>query len=205
MFKNNNQNTVPWYGHGYNPSSPYSEPPCADPQYTDQGSGYYDLPCPDPPCPGQGLAYDNPPCPKPWPCETIPAPCEPMPWPCGPGPVPCRICPTGATGPAGASGSAGPMGPAGPAGATGPSGPMGPAGTAAAATFDPSQAAHYQKGQIIIGPDGKAYVVQIDSPTGTPGSSSSYTLLAGETGPAGPAGAAAACIFAQLCSQVTSG
>ncbi len=67
----------------------------------------------------------------------------------------------------------------------GPTGPTGPAGKSAATTYDPNQTSTYTPGQIVIGPDEKPYVVNTSNPTGTPGSSSSYSLLTGATGPTG--------------------
>jgi hypothetical protein len=93
----------------------------------------------------------------------------------------------------------GPTGPTGAAGATGAgiTGPTGPTGAAVATTFNPNNTSTYQPGQIIMGPDGKPYVVTQPNPTGTPGQpgSTGYTSLAGTTGPTGPTGAAVATTF----------
>ncbi|HCC34734.1 MAG TPA: hypothetical protein DEQ02_03535, partial [Ruminococcaceae bacterium] len=49
----------------------------------------------------------------------------------------------------------------------------------AAQNFDPAKAAGYTQGQIIVGPDGKIYIVGKNNPQGTPGSSPDYTPIAG--------------------------
>lgn len=60
------------------------------------------------------------------------------------------------------------------------SGGAGATGVSAAPAFDPAQTTTYQPGLIIIGPDGQVSTANL---TGTPGNSSSYTLLAGAIGP----------------------
>jgi hypothetical protein len=71
-------------------------------------------------------------------------------------------------------------------GPTGPVGPTGPPGKAATTIYDPTQSATYQKGQVVIGPDGTGYVAQKDNPLGTPAISLDYKVLGGATGPTGP-------------------
>ncbi len=71
----------------------------------------------------------------------------------------------------------------GPTGATGATGPMGPTGPSSslsggAPAFDSSKASSYQAGQIIIGSDGKIYVVNKNNPSGSPGGSNDYTSIA---------------------------
>ncbi|MCY7658213.1 collagen-like protein, partial [Bacillus safensis] len=85
---------------------------------------------------------------------------------------------------------AGPRGPAGPAGPPGPTGPTGPAGgLTGALPFDPSQSQDYDAGQVVTF-NGSTYIANVDAPSGIPGLSPDYTLLAasGETGPTGPTG-----------------
>ncbi|MGN7018975.1 hypothetical protein ACTHRB_05105, partial [Bacillus safensis] len=85
---------------------------------------------------------------------------------------------------------AGPRGPAGPAGPPGPTGPTGPAGgLTGALPFDPSQLQDYDAGQVVTF-NGSTYIANVDDPSGIPGLSPDYTLLAasGETGPTGPTG-----------------
>ncbi|MDR1736284.1 MAG: hypothetical protein LBR85_05375, partial [Oscillospiraceae bacterium] len=81
-----------------------------------------------------------------------------------------------------------------------PTGPTGPTGAAVATAYDPSKTSTYQPGQIIMGSDGKPYVVTQLNPTGTPGQpgSTGYAPLtgtAGATGPTGPTGAAASVTY----------
>nr|WP_306220711.1 exosporium glycoprotein BclB-related protein [Cohnella sp. WQ 127256] len=110
---------------------------------------------------------------------------------------------TGATGPQGPAGPAGATGAMGATGATGPQGPAGQAGPAGATgvgldglvAFNPAQSPSYLVYQVVTY-DGSTYIVNTVPPTGTPDSSSDYTLLAskgatgatGATGPQGPAG-----------------
>ncbi|MCY7494939.1 collagen-like protein, partial [Bacillus safensis] len=85
---------------------------------------------------------------------------------------------------------AGPRGPAGPAGPPGPTGPTGPAGgLTGALPFNPSQSQDYDAGQVVTF-DGSTYIANVDAPSGIPGLSPDYTLLAasGETGPTGATG-----------------
>ncbi len=70
-------------------------------------------------------------------------------------------------------------------------GHTGPMGTATAPTFNPSQTASYQPGQMVIGPDGNIYTVSKANPSGAPGSSPDYKPLTGAPGPTGPTGIAA--------------
>ncbi len=72
---------------------------------------------------------------------------------------------------------------------------MGPAGSSSSASYNPSQAANYQPGQVVIGLDGSAYMVVRGNPAGAPGSSADYKPLTGATGPTGPTGASAAAAF----------
>ncbi|AEK89288.1 MULTISPECIES: BclA C-terminal domain-containing protein [Bacillus] len=79
--------------------------------------------------------------------------------------------------------AAGPTGPTGPTGATG-------AGLTGLTAFDPAAAPFYTAGQVVLY-EGASYVVNIDNPSGIPGISPDYTLLAaaGPTGPTGVTGA----------------
>ncbi|PZT56284.1 collagen-like repeat preface domain-containing protein, partial [Paenibacillus silvae] len=72
---------------------------------------------------------------------------------------------------------------AGPTGATG-------VGLTGIVTFDPAQAPTYPAGQIVTY-NGSTYITSVSSPTGTPGTSADYTLLAGAgtTGATGATGA----------------
>ncbi|GAA0129959.1 BclA C-terminal domain-containing protein [Bacillus velezensis] len=102
--------------------------------------------------------------------------------------IPTLAGPTGATGPTGAIG---------PAGATGPTGPIGPTGVTGAGlqgivAFNPLTAPTYTTGQVVLY-NGSSYVANVNSPSGTPGVSADYTLLAaagstGATGSTGPTG-----------------
>nr|WP_276590820.1 collagen-like protein [Bacillus velezensis] len=104
--------------------------------------------------------------------------------------------PTGAIGPAGATGPTGSIGPTGPTGAIGPTGVTG-AGLQGIVAFNPLIAPTYSTGQVVLY-NGSSYVVNVNSPAGTPGASADYTLLAaagstgvtGDTGPTGITGAA---------------
>ncbi|MFP3809920.1 collagen-like repeat preface domain-containing protein, partial [Bacillus sp. SIMBA_005] len=99
---------------------------------------------------------------------------------CGKDPCVCVI-----QGPPGGRGRRGPAGPAGPAGATGATG----VGLTGIVAFDPAVAPTYPVGQVVTF-DGSTYVVNSASPTGTPGTSPDYTLLAaaGDTGATGATG-----------------
>nr|WP_258566463.1 collagen-like protein [Bacillus velezensis] len=103
--------------------------------------------------------------------------------------IPTLAGPTGATGPTGPAG-----GPAGPTGAIGPTGPTGVTGTGlqGIVAFNPLIAPTYTPGQVVLY-NGSSYVVNVNSPAGTPGASADYTLLAaagitGATGVTGPTG-----------------
>ncbi|MCY7945502.1 collagen-like protein [Bacillus atrophaeus] len=83
---------------------------------------------------------------------------------------------------------------AGPTGVTGPTGPTGVtgAGLQGIVPFDPLAAPGYTAGQTVTF-NGSSYVANTSSPSGTPGTSADYTLLAeagtnGATGSTGPAG-----------------
>ncbi|MCY8912725.1 collagen-like protein [Bacillus atrophaeus] len=83
---------------------------------------------------------------------------------------------------------------AGPTGVTGPTGPTGVtgAGLQGIVPFDPLAAPGYAAGQTVTF-NGSSYVANTSSPSGTPGTSADYTLLAaagtnGATGSTGPAG-----------------
>ncbi|MCY8818503.1 collagen-like protein [Bacillus atrophaeus] len=83
---------------------------------------------------------------------------------------------------------------AGPTGVTGPTGPTGDtgAGLQGIVPFDPLAAPGYTAGQTVTF-NGSSYVANTSSPSGTPGTSADYTLLAaagtnGATGSTGPAG-----------------
>ncbi|PSA96404.1 hypothetical protein C6370_03380 [Bacillus atrophaeus] len=77
---------------------------------------------------------------------------------------------------------------AGPTGSTGPTGATG-AGLQGITPFDPAAAPFYLAGQVVLY-EGSSYVVNISNPSGVPGTSPDYTLLAsaGPTGPTGPTG-----------------
>ncbi|MBY0032545.1 MULTISPECIES: BclA C-terminal domain-containing protein [Bacillus] len=79
--------------------------------------------------------------------------------------------------------AAGSTGPIGPTGATG-------AGLTGLTAFDPAAAPFYTAGQVVLY-EGASYVVNINNPSGIPGTSPDYTLLAaaGPTGPTGVTGA----------------
>ncbi|MGG1590519.1 collagen-like repeat preface domain-containing protein, partial [Bacillus pumilus] len=76
----------------------------------------------------------------------------------------------------------------GPAGATGATG----VGLTGILAFDPAVAPTYPAGQVVTF-DGSTYLVNSASPTGTPGTSPDYTLLAaaGEAGATGATGTGA--------------
>ncbi|WP_432681454.1 BclA C-terminal domain-containing protein [Bacillus velezensis] len=83
---------------------------------------------------------------------------------------------------------------AGPTGATGPTGPTGVtgAGLQGIVAFNPLIAPTYTTGQVVLY-NGSSYVANVNSPSGTPGASADYTLLAaagstGTTGGTGPTG-----------------
>ncbi|MCY8989468.1 BclA C-terminal domain-containing protein [Bacillus atrophaeus] len=78
---------------------------------------------------------------------------------------------------------------AGPTGSTGPTGATG-AGLQGITPFDPAAAPFYLAGQVVLY-EGSSYVVNISNPSGVPGTSPDYTLLAsaGPTGPTGDTGA----------------
>ncbi|WP_277714819.1 BclA C-terminal domain-containing protein [Bacillus atrophaeus] len=78
---------------------------------------------------------------------------------------------------------------AGPKGSTGPKGATG-AGLQGITPFDPAAAPFYLAGQVVLY-EGSSYVVNISNPSGVPGTSPDYTLLAsaGPTGPTGVTGA----------------
>ncbi|MGP3784792.1 hypothetical protein [Paenibacillus sp. 1A_MP2] len=71
------------------------------------------------------------------------------------------------------------------AGATGTTGATG-IGLNGAVPFDPAVAPTYPAG-LVVTFDGSTYITNVSSPTGTPGTSPDYTLIAG-AGPAGPTG-----------------
>ncbi|ARW06394.1 BclA C-terminal domain-containing protein [Bacillus atrophaeus] len=78
---------------------------------------------------------------------------------------------------------------AGPTGSTGPTGATG-AGLQGITPFDPAAAPFYLAGQVVLY-EGSSYVVNTSNPSGVPGTSPDYTLLAsaGPTGPTGVTGA----------------
>ncbi|MEC1135695.1 collagen-like protein [Bacillus velezensis] len=105
--------------------------------------------------------------------------------------IPTLAGPTGATGPTGPTGAVGPAGATGPTGAIGPTGVTG-AGLQGIVAFNPLIAPTYTPGQVVLY-NGSSYVVNVNSPAGTPGASADYTLLAaagitGATGGTGPTG-----------------
>lgn len=83
---------------------------------------------------------------------------------------------------AGATGIPGPIGPTGATGATG-------IGLGGVLPFDPAAAPSYEAGQAVTY-NGSLYLANRAAPSGTPGISADYTLLAsaGATGSTGPAG-----------------
>ena len=116
--------------------------------------------------------------------------------------------PQGARGETGPQGPAGPMGPVGPAGVQGEEGPAGPQGETGdpgiqgpqgdpgpqgglynLVVFNAVDAPTYSEGQPVSH-EGSTYVTNVDSPTGIPGASSNYDLVAakGDPGMVGPAG-----------------
>ena len=119
----------------------------------------------------------------------------------------CSVCPPGEQGPMGPTGPRGPMGPRGPRGPQGLIGPKGATGAqglvgSTGATgvgldgivgFNPGNESGYSKGQVVIY-KGSTYIVKTDRPTGIPGESPDYELIAaaGEQGPIGPTGATGA-------------
>lgn len=114
--------------------------------------------------------------------------------------------PQGETGPVGLQGIQGEIGPIGPqgihgeigpAGAIGPVGPAGPQGSLSAlVVFDPAIAPTYLAGQPVSH-NGSTYKANVDAPTGIPGTSPDYTVVAarGDTGPVGPAGSGTGAII----------
>ena len=98
----------------------------------------------------------------------------------------CRIDRvTGETGITGATGTAGVTGGTGTTGATGATG----VGLSGIVAFDPAVAPTYPAGQVVTF-NGSTYITNVASPTGTPGTSPDYTLLAsaGGTGATGETG-----------------
>ncbi|WP_458123114.1 collagen-like repeat preface domain-containing protein [Paenibacillus sp. Z3-2] len=95
----------------------------------------------------------------------------------------------GVKGPAGPAGAIGPVGPVGPQGAPGPAGAPG-VGLNNITAFDPALGPTYAQGQVVSF-NGSLYVVNVNGPIGTPGSSPDYTLLlaGGTTGATGGTGA----------------
>ncbi|MBY9081977.1 collagen-like protein [Paenibacillus sp. HN-1] len=89
---------------------------------------------------------------------------------------------------AGATGAAGPAGPIGPTGSTGATGATG-IGLSGAVAYNPVLAPSYPVGQVVTY-NGSTYIVTTAPPTGTPGTSPDYLLLAanGATGPTGATG-----------------
>lgn len=85
-------------------------------------------------------------------------------------------------------GRPGRRGPAGAAGATGATG----VGLTGIVSFDPGAVSGYPVGQVVTN-DGSTYIVNTPSPTGTPGTSPDYTLIAGAgaTGATGATGTGA--------------
>nr|WP_205829180.1 collagen-like protein [Bacillus velezensis] len=109
--------------------------------------------------------------------------------------IPTLAGPTGATGPTGPTGAIGPAGATGPTGSIGPTGVTG-AGLQGIVAFNPLIAPTYTPGQVVLY-NGSSYVVNVNSPAGTPGASADYTLLAaagitGATGATGPTGSTGA-------------
>jgi len=109
-----------------------------------------------------------------------------------PGPV-GPIGPQGLQGDPGLPGDPGIQGPQGDPGPEGPQGPAGPAGPRGGldnlVVFDVGEASTYAIGQPVSY-NGSTYTVTGAAPTGVPGTSPDYALVAakGDTGAAGPAG-----------------
>ncbi|PPK99413.1 exosporium glycoprotein BclB-related protein [Parapedobacter indicus] len=98
--------------------------------------------------------------------------------------------PVGPIGPQGVQGDPGIQGDPGPAGPQGPAGPVGPqGGLYNLVVFNPGDAPTYPIGQPVSY-NGSTYTVSVAAPTGIPGTSPDYALVAakGDTGPVGPAG-----------------
>ncbi|OME66423.1 hypothetical protein BK120_34290, partial [Paenibacillus sp. FSL A5-0031] len=94
---------------------------------------------------------------------------------------------TGATGAVGATGATG-VGVTGATGTTGSTGATG-VGLSGIVVFDPLAAPGYPVGQVVTF-NGSTYIVNTSPPTGTPGTSPDYTLIAasGATGATGATG-----------------
>ncbi|WP_081383876.1 exosporium glycoprotein BclB-related protein [Paenibacillus sp. FSL R5-0636] len=89
-----------------------------------------------------------------------------------------------------AGGSTGPQGPQGPQGTPGLQGPQGPQGVGlqGIVIFNPAQSPTYPAGQVVTF-NGSTYIATVSGPTGIPGSSPDYLLIAGGAmGPQGPQG-----------------
>ncbi|MCM3538544.1 collagen-like protein [Priestia endophytica] len=86
-------------------------------------------------------------------------------------------------------GATGPAGPTGVSGAPGPTGATGVGFDEGVVTFNAASAPFYRAGELVAF-DGSLYVANVDSPSGIPGSSEDYTLIAsgGATGPTGVTG-----------------
>jgi len=99
--------------------------------------------------------------------------------------------PRGFTGSTGATGMTGVTGPTGGTGSTGPTGGTGATGVGfnGVEPFDFERTPSYESDQVVTF-QGSTYLINVDSPTGIPGSSPEYTLLAqrGETGATGVTG-----------------
>lgn len=80
--------------------------------------------------------------------------------------IPTLAGPTGATGPTGPTGAIGPAGATGPTGSIGPTGVTG-AGLQGIVAFNPLIAPTYTPGQVVLY-NGSSYVVNVNSPAGTP-------------------------------------
>ncbi|MBY0220762.1 hypothetical protein H7K30_29905, partial [Paenibacillus illinoisensis] len=98
---------------------------------------------------------------------------------------------TGVTGVTGATGLTGITGTTGETGATGITGITGATGIGLSGVvpFDPAVAPTYPLGQVVTF-NGSTYIADVAAPTGTPGTSADYTLLAsaGATGVTGVTG-----------------
>ncbi|RAS76389.1 hypothetical protein [Priestia endophytica] len=96
-------------------------------------------------------------------------------------------------------GATGPAGPTGVSGAPGPTGATGVGFDEGVVTFNAASAPFYRAGELVAF-DGSLYVANVDSPSGIPGSSEDYTLIAsggvtGSTGEPGPTGVTGATGF----------
>ncbi|GAF15389.1 flagellar hook-length control protein FliK [Bacillus sp. JCM 19045] len=107
-----------------------------------------------------------------------------LPGPTGATGLPGETGATGLPGPTGATGLPGPTGATGLPGVTGPTG----LGLDGVTVFDPATAPALLAGQLVSF-EGSIYRVLVDAPTGTPGASPDFELVAAGIGITGPTGA----------------